>query len=73
MIKYEKYDFQNVDNILVVGNAYSIYYYLSLPGLTSKNTLLICAEAIPFHVATKFENLIILNELNSGSKKIRDY
>ncbi|WP_146779351.1 glycosyltransferase family 52, partial [Vibrio paracholerae] len=34
---------------------------------------LICAEAIPFHVATKFENLIILNELNSGSKKIRDY
>ncbi|EGR4317605.1 hypothetical protein DDM85_13560 [Vibrio cholerae] len=73
MIKYSNYCLEEVDRILLVGSAYSVYYYLSLPGSTSKNTLLICAEAIPFHVATKFENLIVFNELNSGVKKIRDY
>ncbi|EKO3806609.1 glycosyltransferase family 52 [Vibrio sp. SSH13-20] len=73
MIKYSNYCLEEVDKILLVGNAYSIYYYLSLPGSTSKDTLLICAEAIPFHIAKKFENLIVFNELNSGAKKIIDY
>lgn len=73
MIKEKKINFNEIDTVLVVGSAYSIYFYLSLVDTKVERTLLVCAEGVPNKIVNKFNNRIVFNELRPGLLKFIDF